>query len=111
MDTRSLQQYRVYITVAFFAAVLSAPLPVFALETVQRLIDNIVTYIINPIIGVIFALGFAFFLFGIARYMFYAGNDTERAVGREHIKWGLVGMFIMVAVAGIINLIRNTIGV
>lgn len=81
------------------------------MEAINTLIDNIVTHIVNPVIGVIFALGFVLFLFGVARYMFYSGNDTERENGKKHITWGLVGMFIMVAVAGIINLIKNTIGV
>jgi len=107
----TLRRYQKGVAAIFVMAVAFVPAVVSAQQAIHSLIDNIVTYIINPIIGVVFALGFAFFLFGIARYMFYAGNDTERAVGRQHIMWGLVGMFIMVAVAGIINIIRGTIGV
>ncbi len=81
------------------------------MEAIHNLIGNIVEHIINPVIGVIFALGFVLFLFGVVRYIFYSGNDAERENGKKHITWGLVGMFIMVAVAGIINLIKNTIGV
>jgi predicted cobalt transporter CbtA len=97
--------------IALFALAVLFPMVTFAFERMHSLIDNIVQFIINPIIGVIFALGFALFLFGVGRYIMYSGNDTERDTGRQHIMWGLVGMFIMVAVAGIINLIRGTIGV
>jgi len=73
-------------------------------------IANIVEHIINPIIGIVFALGFALFLWGVASYILKSGNETDRQTGKDHIIWGLVGMLIMVAVGGIINMIRNTLG-
>ncbi len=108
MSKKITQEY-VYIGTAITA--MAVPIVACAFDSIHGFIDNIVQYIINPLIGALFALGFAFFLFGVARYMFYSGNDSERDTGRKHIMWGLVGMFIMVAVAGIINIIKNTIGV
>jgi len=76
----------------------------------DTIIGNIVEHIINPIIGVVFALGFALFLWGVASFILKAGNQTDRDQGKNHMIWGLAGMLIMVAVGGIINLIRNSLG-
>jgi len=78
--------------------------------TVETVIGNIVTHIINPIIGVVFAIGFAFFLWGVAVYILKSGGEADREQGRMHIMWGLFGMLIMVAVGGIINMIEATLG-
>jgi uncharacterized membrane protein len=91
--------------------VLAFPRSAYAFEAIQNIVGKIVSNIINPLIGMLFAVGFAVFLWGIARYVFNSGNDTERDTGRKHILWGLIGMLIMVGVAGIINIIRGTIGV
>ena len=74
-----------------------------------QVIENIKVYIISPIIGLMFAVALAYFLFGL--YEFVAGADNEDRVkqGRQHIFWGLIGMFIMVSAFGIMNLLCTTI--
>ncbi len=66
--------------------------------------------IINPLIVLIFAAAVLVFLWGVFQYIKGADSESERATGRNHILAGVFGMFIMVSVFGIINLILNTIG-
>ncbi|NTV22326.1 MAG: hypothetical protein HGB03_02045 [Candidatus Yonathbacteria bacterium] len=80
------------------------------MAAVDTVIDNIVEHIVNPIIGVVFALGFALFLWGVAAYIFQSGDENARENGRNHMLWGLAGMFIMVTVGGIIKFIQATLG-
>jgi len=80
-------------------------------QTVDALITNIKTAIINPIIGIIFALAFLLFVWGVAVFLMKADDATGREQGKNHIIYGLIGMFIMVSVFGIINIITNTLGV
>jgi len=75
------------------------------------LITNIKINIINPIIGVLFAFALVLFLWGIAKFLWNADNDTDREQGKNHMIWGLVGMFIMVSVIGIINVVIGILGV
>ncbi len=77
----------------------------------NTLVKNIEVNIINPIIGVFFALALIIFLWGVTRFLMNADNDTEREQGKNHMIWGLVGMFIMVSVIGIIKIIMSIIGV
>jgi hypothetical protein len=74
------------------------------------LLTNIEQKIINPVIYLLFALALLYFLWGVFRMVAGAASDTAREEGRQHVLWGVIGMFIMVAVYGILHAICNTIG-
>jgi hypothetical protein len=82
----------------------------YAASTVEETIGNITSNIIQPIIGFFFALALAMFFWGIVQFIANAENEEKLSEGKEHMLWGIVGMFIMVSVFGIMNLICNTIG-
>lgn len=77
----------------------------------EGLINRFVTYIINPLIAILFALALAIFLWGIARFIWSADDETSRQQGKNHMIWGLVGMFIMVSVYGILNVATSVLGI
>lgn len=72
--------------------------------------DNLITYILNPLILLIFSFGFLVFLWGLLEFLNNGANPSKSNEGKEHMIWGVVGMFVMVSVAGIINLIVSTFG-
>lgn len=77
---------------------------------VDSLILKVNQYIINPFIAFLFVLATLIFLEGVVRF-YIAGDEKTREDGKRHIMWGIVGMFIMVSVFGIMNLIINTFGI
>jgi hypothetical protein len=67
--------------------------------------------IVNPILGLIFAAGLLVFVWGIVEYIWGLSTKGEnKNEGKQHMLWGLVGMFIMVAAYAILKVIVNTIG-
>jgi hypothetical protein len=72
----------------------------------NRFIGNIV----NPIIYFIFALALLYFLYGILTFVINAGDESKRAVGKQHMFWGIIGLFIMVSVYGILGIVLGTVG-
>jgi len=74
------------------------------------LIENINQYIVNPLIAVLFALALLYFAFGVVQYIRNADSDEGRQTGSKHIIWGIIGMAIIVAAFGIMNVICYTIG-
>lgn len=68
-------------------------------------------YVLNPIIGFMFILALAYFVFGVIEYFLYQNSDTERERGRRHIIWGLVGIVIMAGFYGIIQILASTLNV
>jgi len=78
---------------------------------IDQLLLKINYYIINPIITVLFVVATVWFMVGLIRYFLPQGNEGEREKGKQHMVWGLVGMFLMISVFGIMRLIVNTFGV
>ncbi len=66
--------------------------------------------IINPAIGVLFVLALLLFFWGLFEFLWQKDNAEARKKGQQHMLWGVIGIFIMVAVFGIMNLIMTTIG-
>ena len=72
-----------------------------------KLISNIKAYILNPIIGFMFAVAVVMFIYGIVEYIWSADNEDKVAVGKKHMIWGIVGIFIMMGVYGILNILSG----
>jgi len=77
---------------------------------IDLFVERINTFIVNPIIGFFFALALVFFLWGIVEYFWNTDNESARAKGKNHMMWGIIGMFIMFAVFAIMRIIVNTLG-
>jgi hypothetical protein len=67
--------------------------------------------ILNPLIIFGFAVALLFFFWGIFEFITSTAEVAGRDKGKKNIVWGIIGMFIMVSVFGIINLILNTFGI
>jgi hypothetical protein len=70
--------------------------------------QRVVTYLIDPALLVIFALGFFIFIYGLVEFLWNLNQGGENEKGKQHMVWGIVGMLIMISVYGILNLIDNT---
>ena len=74
------------------------------------LLDKIETQILTPIIELMFALALLYFIYGLYEMIRGADNEVARETGKRHIVYSVIGMFIMVAVWGIVNVVCKTIG-
>ncbi len=76
-------------------------------------LSNIVTWIariIQQLIPVAFGLAILGFFWGLAKYIFSAGNEESKVQGKSIMIWGLVAIFVMASVSGIVRLAQNTLG-
>lgn len=94
-------------------ALVSLVFPLFALADapadVTELLNNIGTYIVNPIIFGLFTIAFVVFIWGLAQFVMNLQNEEARSTGAKHMIYGLIGMVIMVGVNGIVSIIDNTV--
>lgn len=83
---------------------------------IDTLILKINKNIVNPFIAFLFVLATLLFLYGLFQFFFAdkvggaEGGATARETGKRHMVWGLVGMFLMISVFGIMRVIVNTLG-
>jgi ABC-type phosphate transport system permease subunit len=78
------------------------------MRAVETLIGRFVDVIVNPLILLVFAAGFFRFIWGLVQFLFHLEEGGKHEEGVQHMIWGVVGMFVMVAVYGIIMLMNNT---
>ena len=69
------------------------------LKTVDRVI-------LNPLLSLLFAVAFIYFIFSVIKLINADGSDKSEA--RNAVMWSLIGMFIMVSVYGIIGVVLKT---
>ena len=80
------------------------------LQPIQELSGRLAAAIINPLLALIFGAGLLVFIWGLVQYLYTLNIKGEQdQEGKKHMLWGMVGMFIMVAVFTIIRIIANTI--
>lgn len=77
--------------------------------SVVTLVQSINRVIINPLIIFIFALSLVYFLYGLAKYLLNPENEEVRSSSKQHMLWGVIGLFVMTAVFGILNIILGSL--
>lgn len=81
------------------------------MSSVSALIDAIIRVIVNPLIGLLFAVAFLVFLWGGVEFILGSGEAGEaREKGKRHMLWGVIGLFIMFAVFGLLWILARTFG-
>jgi len=95
---------------ALTIGVLALPLVSFAqgLGQLNSLVDD-VGNIVDKIIPIVFALAVLGFFYGLVKYIFGAEQDKDAA--KKTMIWGVVALFVMASVWGLVNFIGDNVGI
>lgn len=99
-----------------FSAIAQMSIPHIAMAqvaipaNVKDFIGRISTNILNPLILLMFGLATLYFIYGVLQYIWNPDNAEARETGRQSMIWGVVGMFIMVSVFGIMRFLISSSG-
>lgn len=109
MNMRYIKHYTYLWAGAFL---LLAPLAAFAQrpENVRDVI-GIVYVILGALVPVIFTLALIGFLWGAAVFIFQSEDATKRAEGRKFMIYGIIALFVMLAIWGLTGLLGETFGI
>ncbi len=79
---------------------------------IARTIDgllNWIIYIASRALPLLILAALVLFLFGIVKRFFLGGKDgADRAEAGKFILWGIVALFVMVSVWGLVNLLKGS---
>jgi hypothetical protein len=84
--------------------------PLAFTDAALPIVYRINEYILNPIIALGFGWAVVVFFWGLFQFIRNTDSDDERETGKRNIFYGILGMFIMVTVYGIINLLLDAFG-
>ena len=79
--------------------------------TIETNIVGPIGKIVGALIPIVFALGLLFFFWGLAQYILASGDPEAQQSGRNKMIWGVVALFVMSAVWGLVRFLRETIGI
>ena len=66
--------------------------------------------VLNPLVAVLIGFALIFFIWQIVRYLGAADNEEQRKEAGKFMLWGLVFIFVMAGVWGLVSLIAGTLG-
>lgn len=80
-------------------------------KTFQQIVADFILLASEYVLTVLVALTILVFLYGLMRYMFKGqGSDTARVEGRKLMLWGIIGIFVMTSMWGLVAILANFVG-
>jgi hypothetical protein len=77
-------------------------------ETFKDIVFSIYGFF-NFLIPTLAGLALVYVLWSIASFILNAANEEARKTGRTKIVWGIVGLFVIVSIWGILAIVDNTL--
>ncbi len=85
-----------------------APYFVFAADNIEGVLDVLFNIINDYLIPLLFITATAVFLYGVITYLTAGGDETKAETGKFYIIWGIIALFAMVAIWGLVWAVSNT---
>lgn len=95
----------------FITSILVTPL--FAWAAFPRDLTGVINMFIDIGLRIIPFLGtvaFLVFVFGVAKFIRSAGSEKEIKDSKNLLIWGVIGLFVLVTVWGIVSFLRSEFG-
>ena len=80
------------------------------MDVLHLFICKVVDQIVNPIILLVSAGAFIYFLWGVAQFIMEMSQGEQETAGKRSMLWGIIGLAIIFGAYGIINLALGTFG-
>jgi hypothetical protein len=88
-----------------------ALLPGIAAASVGQSISSLLALVSNTLgalVYIVMSLGLLVFLWGVVQYVI-AGSDDKKDAAKHVMLWGIIGLFVMSCVWGIVGLLKDTV--
>ncbi|MFH1454761.1 MAG: hypothetical protein ABIF22_00310 [bacterium] len=72
----------------------------------KDLVTNIISCFLNPIVILLVSFSIVIFIWGVFKFIKAEGDDKQ--AGREFMFWGIVGIFVIVSLWGLVSILQST---
>ena len=69
---------------------------------------NLILQVLNGVVPILVAGALLYFLYGVMEYISSAGYAAKHAEGLRMMLYGIIGLFVMISVFGLVNLFSRT---
>ena len=95
------------LSLAFVPAVASAQQ---ALGNINNLVVS-AGNILRSVIPILFVLALIVFFWGLIRFLTKADDEEAKANGRRLMVWGIIALFVMASVWGLVSFLGDAVGI
>lgn len=67
--------------------------------------------LLNSVIVLLSALALLIFLWGLAKYIFRSGDESRLEDAKRFMFWGIISLFVLFSIWGIVQFLQVTFGV
>lgn len=95
-------------------AVSTAPLSVAASAPDLTYFESLVMSVqelVVLLVPLVIALGLLFFIWGLVQFILASGSEEAVEVGKRRMVWGVITLFVIVAVWGLVGLLSQLTGI
>jgi uncharacterized membrane protein len=64
--------------------------------------------LVKSVIPLLITLATVAFIWGIIQYFLNPDNEEKKNKGKEFLLWGLIGLFVMISVWGLVGVLSDT---
>lgn len=76
--------------------------------TFADLVGIIIAEVLEPLIFLVGGLALLYFMWGVGKYILHGGDAEKRTEGYQMMIYGVIALFIMVSVWGLVAVLQNT---
>lgn len=93
----------------YLAGLLALP----AVASAQTLgsILGIIKGLLDTLIPIVIAGAVIYFFYGVAKYVMAAGDEEAQKAGRSIMIYGIIGLFVIIGVWGLVAMLGSTFGI
>jgi len=99
-----------FLRILLLVAVISLPVMALAvsISDLTDAFDQIILIINKFVIPLIIGLGGLYFMWGVVQYVTAGDSEEKRDSGRSMMVYGIVALFVMISVWGLVYLLAQT---
>ncbi len=76
----------------------------------EQVLQSVIANVFSPLYQLAVGISFIYFLYGVFRFIIDMNDPERKNIGKGHLLWGTVGLFIIFSVGGILRLYNDIFG-
>jgi hypothetical protein len=76
----------------------------------DAVLQKVVQEVFSPLYQLVAGIAFLYFLYGVFMFIVNMNDPEKKNLGKQHLLWGTVGLFIILSVGGIMMVFNNIFG-
>jgi predicted histidine transporter YuiF (NhaC family) len=82
-----------------------------ALSSIGGILDYLSCLLVQSVVPLLFALAVVGFIWGVIQTTMNPEDAEKRKQGKMYMMWGIIGLFVMLSIWGLVEIITNTFGI